>query len=184
MPDGIRKSNDWGNTWYHTSPTGLFKFPDIHLSPGIKNQLFANSEINSENYIPDVFWSGEGGYHWTELTRGFYFIGIGIQRNQTVLLGTIPTNMNWTLVHNRFARLVVPRDRPVILRAGYDTSHLGSSQGGKLRIICLLEHPDDSTVVELTYDGVPLGLFLNDDGQSGDRVASDGEYSIELVPCP
>jgi hypothetical protein len=32
-------------------------------------------------------------------------------------------------------------------------------------------------VVELMFDGLPLGVFLNDEGHSGDAAAGDGIYS-------
>ncbi len=71
-----------------------------------------------------------------------------------------------------------PGKPPRILIGGYmDTSF--SSQGGKLNLVAFLSD-NDILRVEVFYEQKPTGIYLKDDGKSGDFQAGDGIYGIEI----
>ena len=101
---------------------------------------------------------------------------------------------------NTLSQFARPSCKPVncILGAGYFGSEVSASAGGELRIAALLSPSATPPVsMELYLDEMPSGLFLNDEGISGDTVAGDrlwtfsadvgpgaltaGEYLVSIV---
>jgi len=72
--------------------------------------------------------------------------------------------------------------RPVIVEAGFLDTKVSESEGGLFRAIAYVVDPDglsDLQSVQLFYNGLPSGLFLVDDGTSGDAVAKDSLFTLQ-----
>jgi len=68
---------------------------------------------------------------------------------------------------------------PVILAGGFMHSQI-LSPADALHVVAMPQAFGDGNAIEqvgLTFDNVPLGVFLNDEGLSGDAFAGDGIYS-------
>jgi hypothetical protein len=80
-------------------------------------------------------------------------------------------------------RSILKDKQPHILKAGYGQTRLASSSAGILTIYCDVDLNESTQLpveVELCYEGIPAGLFLNDDGIDGDETAGDNRYSLSL----
>lgn len=74
---------------------------------------------------------------------------------------------------------------PVILWAGFGSSKIYEEYGGLLTIWAKVQDPDNDVVeVQLYYSDLYTGLSLNDDGNHGDNIASDGIFSRSLSLPP
>lgn len=67
---------------------------------------------------------------------------------------------------------------PQILLAGFDTMAMAPSTNNAFTAQALVE--GDVRTVELTFAGAGMGLFLVDDGTSGDAIPGDGLWSLAL----
>jgi hypothetical protein len=87
---------------------------------------------------------------------------------------------------SRSGRPYLPQQSLVLL-AGYGWSHIEEGEGGTLSILAAIQDPSggsEPASVELAYQGEPVGLFLEDDGQHGDFEAGDGVYGLTLELGP
>ncbi len=70
---------------------------------------------------------------------------------------------------------------PVIQMAGYMDTDISYYKGGELWMLAWVDDPDgDIETVEIYFEGLPTGVFLQDDGQSGDFGKGDGLYGIKI----
>ncbi len=72
------------------------------------------------------------------------------------------------------------KNAPCIMAGGYMATRL-TRLGGALNLIVVISDPDgldDIESVQVLYQGVPTGLFLMDDGNSGDFNKGDGIYGF------
>ncbi|MBN2208468.1 MAG: hypothetical protein JW759_04150 [Candidatus Coatesbacteria bacterium] len=75
-----------------------------------------------------------------------------------------------------------PGQTPMILAGGFLQSQV-LGPGNALQVVAMPRAFGDGNAVEsveLMFDGLPLGVFLNDEGNSGDAAAGDGIYSTLL----
>lgn len=63
--------------------------------------------------------------------------------------------------------------------AGYLGHALSHGQPGAVSVVALAT--DTTSEPELLYDGIPLGLFLKDDGAGPDFAAGDNVYSLDVI---
>ncbi len=89
---------------------------------------------------------------------------------------------SWTALKNRTGRGFAPDSQsPVIMMAGYMDTDISWQDGGTFTMLAWVWDPDDNVVsVEIHYAGEPVGVFLKDDGQSGDFGPDDGLYGITM----
>ena len=177
LDDGFRISEDYGLNWYDPSPhypfyeSYRFRF---ELDPYHKDNIY----LQNRNFCRSL----ERGRDWSVIANssGAFTVSPG---SSSIVYATIGrTDLGGTDRAAVFRRVFI--DHPArILMAGYGRSHLSASQNGKLQILCDTDIPPETpqpVEVELLYDSIPTGLFLNDDGMEGDEVAGDGTFSIEI----
>jgi len=84
-----------------------------------------------------------------------------------------------------FFRNAPSETAPVIMMAGYMDTDISWRYGGNLSMLAWVwDIDDDVDVVEIYFEGEPTGVFLHDDGNSGDFEAGDSLFgiSIEIPP--
>jgi len=77
--------------------------------------------------------------------------------------------------------------RPVIVEAGFLDTTISASEGGLFTAIAYVIDPDgagDVQSVQLYYNGSATGLFLADDGTSGDGAARDLLFTLQTNILP
>ncbi len=77
--------------------------------------------------------------------------------------------------------------RPVIVEAGFLDTTISGSEGGLFTAIAYVIDPDDMSDIEsvqLYYNGSPTGLFLVDDGTSGDGAGADSLFTLQTDISP
>jgi len=83
---------------------------------------------------------------------------------------------------NEFATFDAPANQPpYIMLAGYYDTDVTYAEGGTFKMIAYVMDPDgpqDVANVELYYEGMPTGVYLLDDGASGDFGAGDQVYGL------
>lgn len=74
---------------------------------------------------------------------------------------------------------------PFIMLAGYMDTDISYQDGGTLNMLAYVTDPDSAIAsVEIYYAGMPTGVFLNDNGFSGDFGAGDGLWGLLLEIAP
>ncbi len=69
---------------------------------------------------------------------------------------------------------------PFIMLAGYMDTDISYQDGGTLHMLAYVMDPDSSVRnVQIYYAGMPTGVFLYDDGQSGDFGVGDGLWGLQ-----
>jgi hypothetical protein len=70
---------------------------------------------------------------------------------------------------------------PVIMAGGFGFTEISSATGGPLTVFAHVESFGESIerLEALLEGGVPLGMFLHDDGLGGDAKAGDGQFSFQ-----
>ncbi|MBN1356621.1 lamin tail domain-containing protein [bacterium] len=71
-----------------------------------------------------------------------------------------------------------------IFMAGYMLSRASSQSGGTFNLAAVTSGNPDVIEIELFYSGSPTGIFLKDDGASGDFEPGDGVFGIRLPLNP
>lgn len=70
---------------------------------------------------------------------------------------------------------------PFVFAAGYNMTRVSTDSGGQLNLIAIaIDNQDNITGVELFVSGLSTGVFLKDDGKSGDFAAGDNVYGINF----
>ena len=178
-------SRDWGKTWsddIDSAQTFTDSNPSLVLNPAHPGEIIARSDQNTF-YIPDVYRTCEGGYRWQNVAKEFYLLLVG---NDTVpaIYGVMARYPGVFKVEDcDMYKIEFKQNKPVIEMAGYGRTRLSEAGGGLLQILCDVSCPDCDPgypEVELTYEGIPAGLYLNDKGIQGDETAGDGRYTIEV----
>lgn len=138
------------NLYFGTDPSPALLFPDLTATDAVVGQLTANTTY---------FWRVEvfdpnGG---CELNQGTVW---SFTTEDPCISTPSPTTPP-------------PACSPAkILLAGYGSSTVDVN-GGLLQMIAALDKP---ATVEIYAGGAPAGVFLQDDGNSGDFAAGDGVY--------
>ena len=184
---GMLISRDWGMTWsgdidpkglFNSNPEGYLQLDPIH--PG---HLIVKNKDKSTFYIPDLYRTCEGGYRWTNVAKRFYLLLVGREDPPAVYGSMGRYGERYDVATIDLYKITFGDPRPVIEMAGYGRTRLTETGGGLLQIMCDVSCPDCDPgypEVELTYEGIPAGLYLNDKGIQGDETAGDGRYTIEV----
>lgn len=106
--------------------------------------------------------------------------------------GRLDPGLSWTQLaeQSRSQRSGQSGNAPVIQMAGYMDTNVSYSRGGEFWMLAWVDDPDDDIeTVEIYFQGQPTGVFLEDDGISGDFDKGDGLYGIKIsIPekkvCP
>jgi len=70
---------------------------------------------------------------------------------------------------------------PFIMLAGYMDTDISYQDGGTLHMLAYVMDPDSAVSnVQIYYDGLPTGVYLFDDGQSGDFGIGDSLWGLQL----
>ena len=84
---------------------------------------------------------------------------------------------HWILEQNEFIGL--GSGDAGIYMAGYLNSRISTANGGMLNLVAVTTGSPKVASVELYYNGTSTGLYLQDDGLSGDFAAGDGVFGLK-----
>ncbi|MCD4653633.1 hypothetical protein K8T06_06825, partial [bacterium] len=111
--------------------------------------------------VRQTAWSASGYDYWM----------------QQHIAGVVP----WWYTKSRTIANPPDGNGPFIYAAGYNMSRVSTEAGGELNLIAMaIDYQDQITGMELFYAGMPTGLFLKDDGKSGDFAAADGVFGMKF----
>ena len=74
---------------------------------------------------------------------------------------------------------------PEIIMGGSALRKLDPNAAAYLRLIAVVDHPDGASAIQqvsVHIKGIATGLYLTDDGTSGDELAGDGIFTLVLQP--
>ena len=188
---GFRKSVDWGATWFDPCPGGPFTWADnlrYQVDPDRAGTLYCGWRRTME-----------GAMRWKALTPG---IGLFHEFRQEdgglVLYGSNSRPETHGYRYGLFRH--VQYDQPAtILMAGYGASRISASSGGRFEAQALVRIPAGApqpVEVELCWAGVPLGIYLEEQGEADPSAPENhfykagfdvppaewaGRYEFELV---
>jgi len=176
---GFRKSVDWGATWFDPCPDGPFIWgEDLRylVDPDRAGTLYC-----------DWRRSTEGAARWKALTPAINLYHVYRQEDDgLVLYGAAKRpeahGYRWGLFR------YVQYDHPsTILMAGYGASRISASAGGRIEVQALVRIPADApqpVEVELCRAGLPLGLYLADQGAPDPAQPQLHFYSLAVDAPP
>ena len=183
---GLLKSTDWGTTWIEgIDPDNRFSdkvYPCLFFDLSHPGSIIGISD-STTFYICDLYRTCEGGYRWKNVAKVFYFLMLGNEEPSAVY-GLMPRYENrYDVTKVDMYKITFDNPSPVIEMAGYGRTSLTDNSGGTFQLLCDVSCPgckEGYPEVELTYQDIPTGLYLNDDGMDGDETADDGRYAITL----
>ncbi|MCD6327302.1 hypothetical protein J7M28_07095, partial [bacterium] len=143
---------------------------DVHIpDDGLYYIVFSNEDtLLAKQFVSiavSVFENDNGA--WVLAEDYSNVVGIPAQESYVIML------------NNRFA--------PSVYAAGFFNAEVDSSSDFELGIQAFVADPNglhDVGDVELCYGGVPLGMFLKDDGRSDDSIAGDGIFTFSKSYMP
>ncbi len=95
---------------------------------------------------------------------------------------------NWLIEQFRYfesGSAAPANEPPYINLAGYLDTDLSWEDGGQFTMLAYVTDLDSTVVsVEIYWDGQPTGVFLSDDGTSGDFGSGDGLWGITFPVNP
>ena len=184
---GLLVSEDYGMNWTNPDPKSTYLFysdPRMLVDPGSPNTIYVSDpDLVDEGYF---YRTLEGGSSWTLLDTGIYgAFNVVHEPDQTILYAA--RNREDINVGVGLFKTVLKEEPCRIITAGYGQSRLSADKSGKLAIFCDVAVPETASLplsVELYYENIPTGLFLNDDGIEGDEISGDDRYSIAVDVPP
>ncbi|MCD4653163.1 hypothetical protein K8T06_04445 [bacterium] len=140
--------------WMLWSPVNG-QVPDLEQIRAVADQIGRTGSI-SMNMMDDLSWTPESPVlspSWIDLRRQMLIPGAGYYAEGN--------------------------EAPFVMMAGYMDTNITWEEGGVFKMIAWAWDPDNDVVsVELYYEGVTTGVFLLDDGNSGDFDAGDDLYGM------
>jgi hypothetical protein len=179
-----------------TCNTARFGNPEI--------DCFGEAFVNTGNPANGAvaFWGGcNFGGLWTDYYLSYFWhemlfkhrlktAGQGILASKALALLRYPSYAvilePYTYLGDPNLRLGLP-SFPSILLAGFAQTSVSSSSGGEMHILAFPSHTDGLDFIdhiELLYHGESTGLYLMDDGLSGDFSAGDGIFGLRFKVPP
>lgn len=171
--------------WQGTGPAieSPMSGPDVNGTLSITLGPFGGVSQNVQTidfvvHYADDTWDNNGGsdYH-VQVASGIATPTPALTTTPTPPVTPTPTPPQPT------ATPTPPPGAPRLLMAGYGSSEIQVGQQGMAQFLALTANPGQG-VVEVTYNGLPIGITLMDDGTQGDFAARDGVFGRQVVFTP
>ncbi len=185
------------------------KLPFV-MSMTCNTARFANPVIDAfgeemmtvgENSCALGFWGGHSfGGLWSDyyLTSTF-FDRVFFQKNHITGIAIMEAKIHNQLIHPDYCVFIEPytllsdpampltfRSNPSLVMGGYFDKKISQSQGGNLQFLAFGLGLDGTAVekMEIYYDGLPTGVYLQDNGASNDFAPGDGVFGLTVPLNP
>ena len=182
--------------FYNGQPTGLFLADDGTGGDSVANDSLFTLEMNIGPGMPagqhrvSLVAVDADGLRSVEWPYVEVSAGRGAQRGiledssfDNERLVSIERTIREALLDSRSNSRSQGGRAPVIMAGGFGFTDISSSDGGELRVYAHVEGFGEKIekVEAFLEGGVPLGMFLHDDGVGGDAVAGDGQFTFQCA---
>ena len=182
--------------FYNDEPTGLFLVDDATCGDGVAGDSIFTLEMDvgpglyAGRHLVEIVARDRAGNQ--SVAWPYLQVGQGVsrrvqaERSSSKLDGQTLAEAGRRVRDALLADWPTPdaagQDMPVIMAGGFDDSDV-TADGGRLVLLAHVEFygKGQESVEAFLQGGVPLGVFLRDDGMGADAVAGDGLFTYEAM---